>query len=37
MNGSETWPVRKKMRWHFSRQRWEWSDGRVVLMWKIEL
>jgi len=22
---------RKKMRWHFSKQRWEWSDGCVML------
>jgi len=21
----------KKMRWHFSEQRWEWLDGRVML------
>ena len=23
-HGSEIWPVRKKMRWHFSRQKSEW-------------
>ena len=31
LHGSETWPVRKKMRWHFSEQRGEWSDGSVML------
>jgi len=30
LHGSETWPVRKKMRWHFSRQRRERLDGSVV-------
>jgi len=29
--GSETWPMKKKMRWHFSGQRWEWLDGCVAL------
>jgi len=31
LHGSETWPVRKEKRWHFSEQRWEWSDRCVVL------
>jgi len=26
----------KKMRWHFSKQRWEWSDVCVMLRWKTE-
>jgi len=31
LHRSETWPVRKEMRWHFSELRWEWSDGCVML------
>jgi len=27
---------RQKMRRHFSEQRWEWSDGCVMLRWKSE-
>jgi len=26
----------KKMKWHFSKQRWEWSDGCVMLRKKIK-
>jgi len=33
---SETWPIRKKMSWHFSGQRWEWLDGCVALNYKID-
>jgi len=36
LHESDTWPVRKKMRWHFRGQRWEWSDGCVALSYKIE-
>jgi len=28
---SETCPVRKEMRWHFSARKWEWSYGCVTL------
>jgi len=30
-NESETWPVRKKIRWHFSGQISEWSHGCMTL------
>ena len=36
LHGSETCPVRKENEGHFSRQRWEWSDGCVALSCKKE-
>jgi len=31
LHGSETWPVRKDIRWYFSGQWWKWSDGCAML------
>ena len=32
LHGSKTWPVRKKMRWHFSEQKREWSGVCLALV-----
>jgi len=36
LHRSDTCLSAKNMRFHFSEQRWKWSDGCVVVRWKTE-